>query len=103
VVLTETGKGCGCEEKILTQRLLIDIARKKKRTLYVAFIDHQKAYDNVNRYKLIQYLDHGGCGTQFLLALQNSMTSKGMIGEASFTTSQGVKLAGNCTQPNLST
>ena len=42
-------KNRGCIEQILTLRLLIDIARKKARTLYILFIDYQKAYDKVDR------------------------------------------------------
>ena len=46
----------GCEEQILTIRLLMDIARKTKKVLYLAFIDYRQAYDRVNRHKLLQYL-----------------------------------------------
>ncbi len=60
----------GCEEQILMLRLLIDIARTMKKTLYITFIDYQKAYDRVNRYKLLQYLESLGCGSKFLVALQ---------------------------------
>jgi len=87
--------GRSCEEQILTVRLVIDIARKMKRTLYIAFIDYQKAYDKVNRYKLLQYLDHRGCGNIFLNALKHSMTSTGQIGKAQFTTTAGVKQGGS--------
>ena len=87
--------GRGCEEQILTIRLLIDIARHKKKTLFIAYIDYQKAYDNVQRYKLMQYLDQRGCGTQFLMALQKSLKSTGIIGESRFRTSQGVKQGGS--------
>jgi hypothetical protein len=83
--------GRGCEEQILTVRLIIDIARKTKRKLYIAFIDYQKAYDKVNRWKLVQYLDSQGCGNRFLHALKHSMTSTGQIGTENFPTSAGVK------------
>jgi hypothetical protein len=62
-------KGHGCEEQIFTIQLLIDIARKCKYPLYIAFIDYQKAYDKVNRKKLLEYMDKCGCGTKFLLAI----------------------------------
>ena len=87
-------KGRGCEEQILTIRLAIDIAWKTKQKLYLAFIDYQKAYDKVNRSKLIQYLDTKGCGNKFLYALKHSMTSTGQIGNNSFDTSAGVKQGG---------
>ena len=41
----------------------------------MAFIDYQKAYDKVNRLKLLQYLDQKGCGNTFLQAIQRSMQS----------------------------
>ena len=83
--------GWGCEEQILAVRLLIDIARKTRNTLYVTFIDYQKVYDRVNRLKLIQYIDSRGCGSIFLRALQHSMTSSGVLGNDTFTTNSGVK------------
>ena len=43
--------GRGCEEQLL---VLIDIVRKTRKVLYIAFIDYQKAYNKVNRLKLIQ-------------------------------------------------
>jgi hypothetical protein len=73
---------------------LIDIARKNKQELYIAFIDYQKAYDKVNRKKLIEKMDRKGCGTKFLMALQRSMSSIGTIGNKQFQTSSGVKQGG---------
>ena len=58
-------RGRGCIEQILTIRLLIDIARKKGFTLYIAFIDYIKAYDKVNRNLLMNLLAAKGCGDQF--------------------------------------
>jgi len=87
-------KNRGCEEQILTIRLLIDIARKNKQELYIAFIDYQKAYDKVNITKLIEKMDRKGCGTKFLMALQRSMSSIGTIGNKQFQTSSGVKQGG---------
>ena len=82
----------GCQEQILTLRLLIDVAIKKKRTLYVAFVDYAKAYDRVDRQKLFGYLDARGCGTRFLRALQASyVMSKGQIGSETFPTCAGVR------------
>ncbi len=84
-------KGRGCEEQILTIRLLIDIARKSKCTLYIAFIDYQKAYDKVNIWKLFRHLDLKGFGTAFLQALVASMKkTSGTIGSESFSASAGV-------------
>ena len=87
--------GRSCEEQILCVRLLIDIARKTGDTLYIVFIDYRKAYDCVNRLKLVEYLDSKGCGNVFLKALQNSMISSGIIGDELFNTGSGVKQGGS--------
>ena len=92
-----------CEEQILVTRLLIDIARKSKQTLYVTFVDFQKAYDIVNRQLLFQRLDQAGCGTKFLNAIMASMQkSKGAIGQSSFEITSGVR-QGGCTSCSLFT
>ena len=92
------GQKCrGCEEQILVIRLLIEIARKTKRKLYIAFIDYQKAYDRLNRSTLLKMLDQKGCGTKFLKALRDSMVqSVGVIGNKQFEATSGVK-QGGCT------
>ena len=66
-------KGRGCEEQILSLRLIIDIARKEKKTLYVIFIDFEKAYDKVVRSKLMEVLRNLGCGSAMLQAIKNSL------------------------------
>ena len=64
-------KGRGCIEQIMTLRLLIDLAKSKKKKLYVLFIDFAKAYDKVPRNKLIKLLKSLGCGKIMLYALKN--------------------------------
>ena len=82
----------GCEEQILTLRLLIEIARKCRYPLYIAFIDYAKAYDKVDRTKMLKFLDKKGCGTKFLKAIQASYNGTcGQIGNDSFPCSAGVK------------
>jgi len=90
-------QGRGCNEQIFTVRLLIDIARKRKLTLYITFVDFQKAYDKVDRLKLLQYLDRCGCGSKFIDAIKASYVStRGQIGLSSFTADTGVR-QGACT------
>ena len=92
--------GRGCEEQILIVRLLIDIARKTKRCLYIAFIDYQKAYDKLNRRKLLEMLDKKGCGSRFLQAIQQSMQrSTGVIGSETFEATSGVKQGASSSCP----
>lgn len=40
-------KGRGCTEHIVTLRLLTDVARKKKRKLYISFDGFSQAYNCV--------------------------------------------------------
>ena len=39
----------GCVNQIFTLKLIGEKARKKKRRLYVGYIDLKKSYDRVNR------------------------------------------------------
>ena len=92
--------GRGCEEQILTTRLLIDISRKCKLALWVAFIDYKKAYDMVDRRTLLQLLDEKGCGTTFLKAVGASLVhSMGMVGGETFSTFTGVRQGASSSCP----
>ena len=84
-------------------RLLIEIARKTKRKLYIAFIDYQKAYDRLNRSTLLKMLDQKLCGKKFLKALRDSMVQYvGVIGNEQFEATSGVK-QGGCTRCSIFT
>ena len=61
--------GRGCLEHIITLRLLIDLARRKKYKLFVTFVDFQQAYDKVPRYMLFRILKRLGCGSVMLFAI----------------------------------
>ncbi len=54
-------KGRGCCEHITALRLLVDVARKSHRSLYLLFIDFAKAYDFLPRQKLVELLHQAGC------------------------------------------
>ena len=93
-------KGRGCEEQILITRLLIDIAKKKNRTLYLSFIDYQKAYDKVSRTKLLQHLDSKGCGSKYLKALAACLANTGGVcGKEAFKTTLGVRQGASTSCP----
>ena len=49
-------RGRGCIEHILTLRLLTDYARKKKKTLFVTFVDFSQAYAKVPRDIMLRVL-----------------------------------------------
>ncbi len=89
-------EGRSCAEQLLTLRLLIDVARKRKLTLYISFIDYVKAYDRVNRSKLLQMLADKGCGNKFLQAIGKSMEhTHSVIGSEQFESTMGVRQGGS--------
>ena len=93
-------KGRGCEEQIVTLRLLLDVARKTRKNLYIAFIDYEKAYDKVDRQKLLEKLKCAGCGSQFLAALAESIRNTVYKFEDLFIHAlQGVKQGGPTSCP----
>ena len=93
-------KGRNCEEQILVIRLLIEIARKCRKTLFITFIDYQKAYDKVCRWKLLQHLDRKGCGNVFLKALASCLSNTlGLIGRETFCATSGVRQGASTSCP----
>ena len=42
-------------------RLLVDFVKGKRRKLFLVYVDFQKAYDRIPRYKLIERLKELGC------------------------------------------
>ena len=63
--------GRGCIEHVVTLRLLFDYSVRKKKPLYVAFIDFSKAYDRVPRRYMLELLKQLGCGAVMLAALRS--------------------------------
>lgn len=60
----------GCQEQILSLRLLIDIIRKS--TLFITFIDNQIGY-KVNREKLLELFHTKGWDITFMKAVRTSL------------------------------
>ena len=84
-------KGRGCVEQIMTLRLLIDLAKHKKKKMYSLFIDFSKAYDRVPRNKLIEYMKSLGCGRTMLSALKNMYKNTyNVLNSTRINTSSGV-------------
>jgi len=54
-------EGKGCLEQIMALRLLVDFVKGKRRKLFLVYVDFQKAYDRIPRYKLIERLKELGC------------------------------------------
>ena len=85
-------RGRGCMEHIVTLRLLMDIARKKKKTLYVTFVDFSSAYDRVSRPRLLPLLKRLGCGSVMLCAVAGRyQVTQSVVGTAVFTVAVGVR------------
>ena len=73
-------------------RLLIDIARKQKYPLYILFVDFEKAYDRVDRKKLIKLLRNMGCGATMTSAIKNTIdTTTSFIGSLQIEAEAGVR------------
>ena len=85
-------KGRGCIEHIVTLRLLIDYAKKKKIKLFITFVDFSKAYDVVPRDMLFMVLRQLGCGAAMLsvIVAMYSVT-KSILGTAIISTLIGVR------------
>ena len=71
--------GRGCLEHIATLRMIIDLAWRKKRKLYVTFVDYEAAYDNVPRHTLFHHLRQLGCGATMLAALVATYASTSSV------------------------
>ena len=68
--------------------------------LYIAFVDYQKAYDKVNRNKLLSLLQAKGCGTTFMKAIAASFSqASGLIGSGKFSNSAGVRQGASTSCP----
>lgn len=66
----QVGGRAGAAPKILvTFRLLMDVARKKKFKLHVTFVDFSRAYDHMPRKNLFTCLKQMACGVTMLLSL----------------------------------
>lgn len=79
-------------EHIVTLRLLTDFARRKRKKLFVTFIDFSKAYDLVPRHILIRILTRLRCGLVMLgiiCAMYNATES--ISGTAVFVSTVGVR------------
>ncbi len=83
LVQTLQGTGRGCIEHIVTLRLLTDLARKKKRKLFVTFADFTQAYYLVPRHMLFIILQRIGCWSVMLAPLASMYkVTKSIFGTA---------------------
>ena len=87
---SQTGRGC--LEHVVSLRLLMQVATKKKLRLYITFVDFAKAYDRVRRNMLFSILKRLGCGMIMLFAIiAMYRVTHSAIGTALITASIGVR------------
>lgn len=85
-------RGRGCTEHIVTLRLLMDIARRNKKKLYVMFVDFSSAYDRVSRPLMLALLKRLGCGSVMLCAVASMyQVTQSVVGTAVFAVAVGVR------------
>ena len=85
-------KGRGCLEHIVSLRLLTDYSRRKKKKLFITFVDFSKAYDLVPRQMLFSVLKNLGCGAAMLSAIAAMYSvTQSVIGTAIVSTVIGVR------------
>ena len=62
--------GRGCNDQIFAVKQLVEKTNEKDKKIYMAFVDLEKAYDNVSREKLWKVLDEYGVKGRLLKATQ---------------------------------
>ena len=84
--------GRGCIEQIFTLRMAIDTAIKKKKKLFLIFIDFRAAYDTVPRKKLVEALKRRRCDRLMILIITAMYrTTKSVLKSAIISTSIGIR------------
>jgi hypothetical protein len=82
----------GCAEHLVTLRLIIDLARHKRKKLYVIYVDFSKAYDRIPRDLMVRKLLEHGCGSQMTRIIASMYSSTKMIlRSAILTSTMGVR------------
>ena len=67
--------GRSCNDQIFAVRQVVEKTIEKDRVLYMAFVDLEKAYDNVNRIKLWKVLEEYDVKGRLLKAVQDGKAS----------------------------
>ena len=62
--------GRGCIDQIFIVRQIVEKAIEKNKKVYMAFVDLEKAFDNVNRGELWKALEEYGVQGELLRAIQ---------------------------------
>ena len=61
----------GCHDQIFAVRQVVEKTIEKDRSVYIVFVDLEKAYNNVNRLKLWKVLEEYGVKGRLLRAVQS--------------------------------
>lgn len=84
--------GRGCIEFIVTLRMMINYSKKKKKKLYLLFVDYSSAYDKVPRKKLLELLVDFGCPSILVAAIASLYKATHLIlGKCTFSVNTGVR------------
>ncbi|VDP81118.1 unnamed protein product [Schistosoma curassoni] len=65
-------KGRSCTDQITTLRIIVEQSLELNSSLYINFIDHEKAFDSVDRTTLWKLLLHYGVPQKIVNIIRNS-------------------------------
>ena len=72
-------KAQGCTIQIFAFLLLLDMAQKRNKTLYICLLDYEKAFDFSNRAEMAKQLIKNNIGSKFLQNFKNMYTDTSYI------------------------
>ena len=86
-------RGKGCNTQIFTFRIITELAKQKKKPIYISYVDLEKAFDKVKRSTMLRVLSNLGMGSIMLNALRNiySQTNVHLKGIGSFISTIGIR------------
>ena len=68
-------KGKGCNTRIFTLRTIIELAKRRRKAIYIAFFDLEKAFHRVRRITMLKTLIDAGIGSTLANAVKQLYAS----------------------------
>ena len=86
-------RGEGCNTQIFTFRIITELAKQKKKPIYISYVDLEKAFDKVKRSTMLRVLSNLGMGSIMLNALRNIYCQTNVLlkGIGSFISTIGIR------------